>query len=51
MERLGAALEGTPVGIVVGLVLDAFAVAADLPWAALDRLIAWHESWLSAPRG
>jgi hypothetical protein len=51
MERLGVALEGTPVGVVVGLVLDMVALAADLPWALLDRLIVWHESWLSPPRG
>ena len=51
MERLGAALEGTPVSAVLGLVLDAFALAADLPWAVLDHLIAWHEAWLGTPRG
>ena len=41
MERLTTALGGSSVRGIVGAILDVVALAHDLPWIMLDRLIEW----------
>jgi hypothetical protein len=41
MERLTTALGGSSVRGIVGAILDVMALAHDLPWIVLDRLIEW----------
>jgi hypothetical protein len=43
MERLTTALGGSSARGIVGAILDVMALAHDLPWIMLDRLIEWIE--------